>query len=379
MEHGTAKRKLRVLRCRGLAFSFPPRPPSSIIREKDLDEVLQSTEVYSNVSRGIFAAREDLQTAFGTTDTEAVAKLILAQGELQVSERERRVESESTFRAVASVLADKCVDPRTQRPFTPAVLERALRDVHFSVDPHRPAKAQAVEVLPLLAARFPIQRARMRLRAELPAAALEDLRALGGDRLEVQESELRPDGRLALVLLADPGLFRPLHTFVQGLGGGGTVQVLELAAFSAASRDADAGLWSAEDAAELSRGVDALRVGEDGKGAAPGASEAGTRLGDAAAKNPLPRGSRRAAAPAFVAEDASVLYARGPVVGLPEAFASRRERFAELDRLQEGWTCEILGRGGGETVDAVFYAPSGAKVGAFVNARRMALQASRKQ
>ncbi|KDD72604.1 hypothetical protein H632_c3135p0, partial [Helicosporidium sp. ATCC 50920] len=152
--------------------------------EKDLDEVLQSTEVYSNVSRGIFAAREDLQTAFGTTDTEAVAKLILAQGELQVSERERRVESESTFRAVASVLADKCVDPRTQRPFTPAVLERALRDVHFSVDPHRPAKAQAVEVLPLLAARFPIQRARMRLRAELPAAALEDLRALGEDRLE---------------------------------------------------------------------------------------------------------------------------------------------------------------------------------------------------
>lgn len=36
--------------------------------EKDLDEVLQSQTVYSNVSKGVLAKSKDLVTAFGTDD-----------------------------------------------------------------------------------------------------------------------------------------------------------------------------------------------------------------------------------------------------------------------------------------------------------------------
>lgn len=37
-------------------------------REKDLDEVLQSHTVYSNVSKGVLAKSKDLVQAFGTDD-----------------------------------------------------------------------------------------------------------------------------------------------------------------------------------------------------------------------------------------------------------------------------------------------------------------------
>lgn len=37
-------------------------------REKDLDEVLQSHTVYSNVSKGVLAKSKDLIAAFGTDD-----------------------------------------------------------------------------------------------------------------------------------------------------------------------------------------------------------------------------------------------------------------------------------------------------------------------
>lgn len=46
------------------------------------------------------------------------------------------------------------------------------------------------------------------------------------------------------------------------------------------------------------------------------------------------------AAPSGGGSGGAVVYARGPVSGLPEEHASRRERFAELDTLQVG------GRGG---------------------------------
>ena len=44
------------------------------------------------------------------------------------------------------LLAEKCVNPDTSRPYTITMLERALRDVHFNVDPKKAAKQQALEV-----------------------------------------------------------------------------------------------------------------------------------------------------------------------------------------------------------------------------------------
>ena len=55
--------------------------------EKDLDEVLQSTSVFHNVSKGVAAKDKDLQAAFGTTDHTAICLEILARGELQVCVR----------------------------------------------------------------------------------------------------------------------------------------------------------------------------------------------------------------------------------------------------------------------------------------------------
>ena len=53
-------------------------------REKDLDEVLQTTTVFTNVSKAAVAKHEDLVDVFGTDDEEKVCLRILAEGDLQV-------------------------------------------------------------------------------------------------------------------------------------------------------------------------------------------------------------------------------------------------------------------------------------------------------
>ena len=57
-------------------------------RERDLDEVLQATTVFSNVSKGLLAKHEDLQDVFGTDEEEAICRKILSEGELQVTPEE---------------------------------------------------------------------------------------------------------------------------------------------------------------------------------------------------------------------------------------------------------------------------------------------------
>ena len=64
----------------------------------------------------------------------------------QISDKERELEFTTLFKDVAGVIADKCINPDTQRPYTLSMVERALRDVHFSVDPKRGAKQQALQV-----------------------------------------------------------------------------------------------------------------------------------------------------------------------------------------------------------------------------------------
>lgn len=54
-------------------------------REKDLDEVLQTTTVFTNVSKAAVAKHEDLIDVFETDDEEKVCLRILAEGELQAS------------------------------------------------------------------------------------------------------------------------------------------------------------------------------------------------------------------------------------------------------------------------------------------------------
>lgn len=67
--------------------------------------------------------------------------------------------------------------------------------------------------------------------------------------------------------------------------------------------------------------------------------------------------TREASGKSLPVED--ILYPRGPISGLPEEFESRRERFAELDSLESGWTLELRKRKAASVVEAIFFSPSG--------------------
>ena len=69
---------------------------------------------------------------------------ILKKGELQVSEKERGQQLESMFRDIATVVSEKCVNPDTKRPYPVGVIERAMKEIHYSVKPTRSTKQQVL-------------------------------------------------------------------------------------------------------------------------------------------------------------------------------------------------------------------------------------------
>uniref|UniRef100_A0A8B9JCQ0 SBDS ribosome maturation factor n=1 Tax=Astyanax mexicanus TaxID=7994 RepID=A0A8B9JCQ0_ASTMX len=172
-------------------------------REKDLDEVLQTHTVFMNVSKGQVAKKEDLAKSFGTDDLTEICKQILAKGELQVSDKERQTQLEQMFRDIATIVAEKCVNPETKRPYTVNLIERLKESMQ-------------------------IQRAHMRLRFTLPAKEGKRLKDKLKPLLKVVESE-DFDDQLEMVCLIDPGCFREIDELIRcETKGKGSVEVLSL-------------------------------------------------------------------------------------------------------------------------------------------------------
>ncbi|XP_076891208.1 uncharacterized protein LOC143542526 [Bidens hawaiensis] len=187
--------------------------------EKDLDEVLQSHIVYSNVAKGVLAKSKDLKAAFGMDDQTKICLEILEKGELQVAGKERESQLSNQFRDIATIVMQKTINPETQRPYTISMIERLMHEIHFAVDPHSNSKKQALDVIRELQKHFPIKRSPMRLRLTLPQDKFDSLTEKLNEWKAIILSKDESGNQLSVVCEINPGIFRDCDALVRNLQG----------------------------------------------------------------------------------------------------------------------------------------------------------------
>ncbi|XP_057295064.1 ribosome maturation protein SBDS-like [Hydractinia symbiolongicarpus] len=197
--------------------------------EKDLDEVVQTEQIFTNVSKGQLAKKEDLIKAFGTDDTKQCCVQILTKGELQVSDKERSQQFESMFRDIATIVSEKCVNPDTKRPYPVGVIESAMKEIHYSVKPTKGTKQQALEVIKQLKEAMQIEKAQMRIKILLPKECAKRAREKLLPSISHIESEDWDCGQLEMEVLIDPGFYRTIDEIVTNESKGkGAIELLTL-------------------------------------------------------------------------------------------------------------------------------------------------------
>lgn len=139
-------------------------------------------------------------------------KQILEKGELQISDKERQTQQEETLKEVATTIADKTVNPETKRPYPVSMIEKAMKQVHFSLKPNRTAKQQALEAIAKLKPVIPIEKAQMKLRVLCHKKHRKQLQEMAS---EVEAERIGDDGVLEMVLLADPGCYRTIDQLIK--------------------------------------------------------------------------------------------------------------------------------------------------------------------
>jgi len=187
--------------------------------ETDIREVLQVPSVFTNVSRGIHAKASDLLEVFGTDDKLKCAMVILDKGEMEMGELERQSQYEGLFRDIATTVAEKCVNPSTRRPYPVSFIEKALRDVHFSVVPTKSAKQQILKAVTSLKSILSIERAKMQLRLTVLSKNCGEVKAwldsmdpeMTTGESSIIGSSVGEEDVTSLEVLADPGLYRAIE------------------------------------------------------------------------------------------------------------------------------------------------------------------------
>ncbi|KAK8723816.1 hypothetical protein OTU49_011557 [Cherax quadricarinatus] len=195
--------------------------------EKDIDEVLQSETVFTNVSKGQIAKKEELIKCFNSEDQKQICLEILEKGELQVSDKERQAGQEASVKEIAAIVSDKCINPETKTPYTVSMIENAMKDIHFSLNPKRNNKQQALDVIKQLAGRIPIQRAQMKVQVTIPGKDAKKLKEKVISMIKVESETFDPD--LNIVGLIDPGHFRTIEeTITSQSKGRAKIEVMSL-------------------------------------------------------------------------------------------------------------------------------------------------------
>lgn len=200
--------------------------------EKDLDEVLQTDTIFTNVSKGEVAKKEDLTNAFGTTDAAAVAKIILKDGELQVSDKERSSQHEQTWKDIALIVSQQCVNPESKKPYPSTLIEKAMKEIHYSVKPTKTSKQQALDVIKQLSAKMPIERAQMRICLYVPQKESKTVKEAAMPHLQKIEEETKDGNEIQIIAVIDPGNFKLLNDMfsgnTRGLKGKARIDVMDL-------------------------------------------------------------------------------------------------------------------------------------------------------
>ncbi|ODV82520.1 hypothetical protein CANARDRAFT_30775 [[Candida] arabinofermentans NRRL YB-2248] len=191
--------------------------------EKDLDEVLQIPQVFTNVSKGAIASNEDLMKSFGTLDIDSIVLEILKKGEIQLSEKERNLQNESLHNEILTIISTKCVNPKTKKRYPPTMIDKALKELKFNMSNAKVAKIKALEGIKLLVEKqiIPIARAQMKLRIlKKRNFKLDDIKDMISSIEHSDENEI--------VCLIEPEFYKSLVTKVQEIGGS-TIEVLDMA------------------------------------------------------------------------------------------------------------------------------------------------------
>ncbi|MBS3122504.1 ribosome assembly factor SBDS [Candidatus Woesearchaeota archaeon] len=135
----------------------------------DMKDVLADTKIFSDSKKGFVAQESSLKSLFGTSDALDIAKIIIKEGEIQLTAEHRAKLKEQKTKRILNYLHRNGVDPRTNLPHPLQRLELAFEEAKIRIDENKNEEKQIDEIIKKLKPILPIYFATSEIGVKIPA------------------------------------------------------------------------------------------------------------------------------------------------------------------------------------------------------------------
>ena len=154
-------------------------------KEKDINEVLQAKEIFTNAIKGDLVPKKVLKEVFPKMSYQEIIKLILDKGDIQTGEKEREEGISNIKRYISNIIVQKTYNTDNGLPFPQDMITKALENINFRYSEKENEKKQALKAIKELVKHkvLPIERKLMQIKISIKLEKNEDLK----DKTKLEE------------------------------------------------------------------------------------------------------------------------------------------------------------------------------------------------
>ncbi|MBW2985200.1 ribosome assembly factor SBDS [Candidatus Woesearchaeota archaeon] len=223
-DHEKVQFNLARLKKEGEIFEIVVEPSLAIQfkegNDVDISEILKSEKIFSDAKKGLLASEHKLKEIFDSEDSLVVAKIILSEGEIQLTAEYRQGLIEDKKKEIIDMIHKNSVDPSTGLPHPATRIENAFAEAKVHINEFKSAKEQLEDIIknirPVLPLSFEVKEIEIKIPAEHAGKANAVVRGL----VKIQKEDWLSDGSWLCVVevpaATQQELFDRLNDVVHG-------------------------------------------------------------------------------------------------------------------------------------------------------------------
>ncbi len=179
-----------------------------------LEEVIEAPIIFTNFSKGQKAGALDLESILGITEEEEAIKKILDDGELLLTQEQRKEFLKEKREEIIDFLHMHCVNPKTGMPHPKKRIEQAIDQAGVNIDFKRDAEEQALEILPKIRQILPMRMEVATVQFRVPPTLVGQLYGLITSKAKVLNEEWGNQGSWIVTVSMPAGAMAELMELV---------------------------------------------------------------------------------------------------------------------------------------------------------------------
>jgi len=190
-------------------------------KDIDIRDILEGFIIFENLLRGEKATDDDLLFVFETTDVFDISKIILKEGEIQITEEMRNEYTKELRKKVINFISKNSINPQNNLPHPPDRIERAMLEAKVSIrDTKEDISEIAKQIIKDLQAIIPIRMESYSLAIRIPAEFTGKAYNVVSKYTSINKDEWQSDGSWIAVVELPAGLQATLNEELNSLTKG---------------------------------------------------------------------------------------------------------------------------------------------------------------